>query len=843
MNYSSTGIDQQTVCDSYTWIDGNTYTVSDNTAQQTLTNAVGCDSVVTLNLTVNYSNTGIDQQTACDSYTWIDGYTYTANNNTAQQTLTNVAGCDSVVTLNLTVNYSSTGDTTAVVCDYLLWWNTLYPNSTDKPTHVLTNAAGCDSTVTLHLTVHYSNTGIDEQTACDSYTWIDGNTYTASNNTAQQTLTNVVGCDSTVTLHLTVNYSSMGDTTATACDGFTWWNTNSTNSTNDATHTFTNAVGCDSVVTLNLTVNYSNTGIETVTACDSYTWIDGNTYTASNSTAQQTLTNVVGCDSVVTLNLTVNYNNTGVDQQTACDSYTWIDGETYTANNSTAQQTLTNSVGCDSVVTLNLTVNYSGTGDTSAVACDGFIWWNTDYTNSTDDATQVFTNVSGCDSTVTLHLTVNYSNTGVDQQTACDSFTWIDGNTYTASNSTAQQTLINAVGCDSTVTLNLTVNYSSTGDTSAVACDSFTWWNTDYTNSTNEATQVLTNAAGCDSTVTLHLTVNHSSTGDTTVVACDSFTWWNTDYTNSTDDATQVFTNAAGCDSTVTLHLTVNYSNTGDISATACDSFTWWNTVYTSSTSDAMHVFTNAAGCDSTVTLHLTVNYSSTDVDEQTACDSYTWIDGNTYTASNSTAQQTLTNVVGCDSVVTLNLTVNYSSTSVDEQTACDSYTWTDGNTYTASNSTAQQTLTNIAGCDSVTTLYLTVNYSAETTVTDTAEGTYTWHGTTYTESGTYQWQGTTEAGCDSIVTLLLVINNVGIEMIGENGVVVSVHPNPTNGWITIDAEDIMSVEVFDQTGRKITSYEQTNRINLGGLPTGGYMLKIHMQRGTSIQRVILNNN
>ena len=49
-------------------------------------------------------NTGIDVQLACDSYDWIDGNTYTVSNNTAQWTLTNVAGCDSIVTLNLTIN-------------------------------------------------------------------------------------------------------------------------------------------------------------------------------------------------------------------------------------------------------------------------------------------------------------------------------------------------------------------------------------------------------------------------------------------------------------------------------------------------------------------------------------------------------------------------------------------------------------------------------------------------------------------------------------------------------------------------------------------------------------------
>ena len=146
----------------------------------------------------------------------------------------------------------------------------------------------------LDLIINNSNTGVDAQEHCDTYTWIDGNTYTSSNNTA--------------------------------------------------TFTLTNAVGCDSVVTLDLTINNSNTGVDVQEHCDTYTWIDGNTYTSSNNTATFTLTNAVGCDSVVTLDLTINNSNTGVDVQEHCDTYTWIDGNTYTSSNNTATFTLTNAV-------------------------------------------------------------------------------------------------------------------------------------------------------------------------------------------------------------------------------------------------------------------------------------------------------------------------------------------------------------------------------------------------------------------------------------------------------------------------------------------------------------------
>ena len=97
-------------CDSYTWIDGNTYTASNNTASYTLTNSVGCDSILNLNLVINESDSVIDTQFADEFYTWINGVTYNASNNTATYSLTNSNNCDSIITLDLTINSSSNID-------------------------------------------------------------------------------------------------------------------------------------------------------------------------------------------------------------------------------------------------------------------------------------------------------------------------------------------------------------------------------------------------------------------------------------------------------------------------------------------------------------------------------------------------------------------------------------------------------------------------------------------------------------------------------------------------------------------------------------------------------------
>ena len=79
------------------------------------------------------------------------------------------------------------------------------------------------------------------------------------------------------------------------------------------------------MVTLNLTITQTLTGTDVISSCDSITWIDGVVYAASNNNATYTLTNSAGCDSIVTLNLTINQGFTGTDFLSSCDSLTWID--------------------------------------------------------------------------------------------------------------------------------------------------------------------------------------------------------------------------------------------------------------------------------------------------------------------------------------------------------------------------------------------------------------------------------------------------------------------------------------------------------------------------------------
>jgi hypothetical protein len=92
----------------------------------------------------------------------------------------------------------------------------------------------------------------------------------------------------------------------------------------------------------------------------------------------------------------------------------------------------------------------------------------------------------------------------------------------------------------------------------------------------------------------------------------------------------------------------------------------------TSTTTYTCTVTTNGVSCLSNYTI--TVNNSSASTNIVTAFDSFTWLDGNTYTASNNTATYTTTNAAGCDSVISLNLTITPSSPSLALQVFLDGY-------------------------------------------------------------------------------------------------------------------------------------------------------------------------
>ena len=956
LNNTSAGIDNQTACDSFPWIDGNIYTSSTTTTFNIPNGAAtGCDSLVTLNLTINNSdstfaaattcdplNTGVASVTnpnqfscdsvhtvtttllppsfatvivnECDSAFILGSWLYTSitfndtislgsiNNcdsittfvititsssaptliatttcspsqvGSISDTLMNAAGCDSLVVTNTSLLPTSNATQSLTSCDSIQIGSSWYFNSTIFNDTILGAAAnGCDSVTTYNILINNSIVTSDTITECDSA--FINNTWYYTSQTINIAGTTLLNCDSTHVTVLTVNQSSSSTDLQSSCTPITWIDGNTYSSSNNtATASTLNALGCDSIITLDLTILPSITSVDTQSSCGPFTWIDGNIYNTSNSSATFTLPGANSCDSLVILDLTVNQPSSNTDTIVACDSLTWINGVTYYSSTSSPAVTLTNSVGCDSIINLDLSIFFNNIVPDVQAACDSFTWidGNT-YTASTNTPTFTLTNGLGCDSIALLNLTINNSSYSTDNLSACTSITWIDGNTYSTANNTATYNVPggNVNGCDSVVTLNFTIIPSTSSVDTIVSCGSYTWINgLTYNGSNNTANITLTDANGCDSLVTLNLTVNNPSSSIDVVNACGSYQWIDGNiYTASNNTATTTINNSSGCDSIITLDLTINSLAFGVDSHTACDQFTWIDgNTYTGSNNTASFTYSGGAanGCDSTVFLNLTI-FSSQGITYVLTqeCDSYTWVNGVTYTSSVINESYVIPGASpnGCDSLFFLDLTIVSSGSGTDVITACESYTWIDGLTYTSDNNTATYTVQggNSNGCDIMRTLDLSIipipiinisNFNGVLTATSGLSN-YQWYrngasipganSSSYAPINYGQYTCTTDNGLCQGLSNPILIFLTGISDLNFD--YISIYPNPVNDFMHLDIgnEQIESIRLIDITGQQIANLDANSRkFYMGDYAQGMYFIELANQDKRSIVKIIL---
>jgi hypothetical protein len=89
-----------------------------------------------------------------------------------------------------------------------------------------------------------------------------------------------------------------------------------------------------------------------------------------------------------------------------------------------------------------------------------------------------------------------------------------------------------------------------------------------------------------------------------------------------------------------------------------------------------------------------------------------------------------------------------------------------------------------------------------------------------------------------------VVIGEVGITDISTSSI--SVYPNPTSGELTVSSEyNVLSIEVFDMMGKKVRANNYSpqlgvvSTLNLDHLPAGTYFLKIEIENGMVVKKVI----
>ena len=479
--------------------------------------------------------------------------------------------------------------------------------------------------------------------------------------------------------------------------------------------------------------------------------------------------------------------------------------------------------------------------DITATICQGQTYTENGFNVSEAGTyTQTLTSVNGADSIVTLTLNVNPIFNTELSATICEGQVYTENNFNVNEAGVYTQTLQTINGCDSIVTLTLNVNQIFNTELSANICQGQVYAENGF--NVSEAgvyTQTLQTVNGCDSIVTLTLNVNPIYNTELTATICQGQTYTENGFNVSEAGVyTQNLQTINGCDSIVTLTLNVNPIYNTELTATICQGQVYAeNNFNVSEAGVYTQTLTSVNGCDSIVTLTLNVNPIFNTELSATICEGQVYTENGFNVSEAGVYMQTLQTANGCDSIVTLTLNVNPIYNTELTATICEGQTYTENGFNVNEAGVYTQTLTSVNGCDSIVTLTVSVNPTFDTTITATinAGEMYSEFGFNESEAGTYVQNLQTVNGCDSTITLILDVNSSLMDVVDTE---LSFYPNPTNSKITF-SQMIEKIEVIDLTGKVIFTFRNENEINFESLPSGAYYLRLTNEEKTSLQKVI----
>ncbi|MEI8075687.1 MAG: LamG-like jellyroll fold domain-containing protein, partial [Bacteroidota bacterium] len=511
-----------------------TYTVS-------VTDANGCTATASKTVYAVLPTSSTETIVACSTYNW-HGKTYTASNNTDTWTGVNHAGCDSVVTLNLTINPLPTAviapSNDSIICGSAV-------------VELSARASGLAIGFEGNGLMLEDSMGVTPSSGFTLEAWVKMSSLKTASTIISQINGNrvlpfdtYVNTDGTVSFEVGNSTETSKITTASKLIVNKWYHlafVYSSNRIKVFVDGIEKATGVAIVPASNIASNFmvgnrmdnakpmfgtidevkvwnkSRTGSEILSTMNSYVasnsvglaayykFDDNNISFPINSVNGLSTATMIGGKSVLS-SAPVDYTN-----------YTWSVGGVTTPTIRTLidginpiSVTIQDQNGCSNTISTIVKVNKPSAYTETVTACGAYTWHGNTYTNSTNTATWITKNAVGCDSVVTLNLTLAQPSYSNEVATACNYFVW-HGKTYTSSTNTATWKGINAAGCDSVVTLNLTIRETTTAIDTVVACgNAYTWHDSTYTIATKDAVWVGVNAAGCDSIVTLNLSFTES---------------------------------------------------------------------------------------------------------------------------------------------------------------------------------------------------------------------------------------------------------------------------------------------------------------------------------------------
>lgn len=254
-----------TLCPGETvFVNGNTYDENMPVGQEILVSALGCDSIVVIQLTYHPASMNNIAQTLCEGeQVVVNGTIYDQNNPTGTEIIAagSINGCDSTIVVALQFVAPVTENLTLNLCssEQIIVNGTVYDQNNPGGTELIPggSANGCDSTIIVALSFFPEPTTTLNPTLCDGEQLIvNGTVYNQINPSGTELLQTANGCDSTVVVNLAFHPAVFTQINPTLCFGEsltvngTVYNGNNPSGTEVIVGGA--ATGCDSTISVNL---------------------------------------------------------------------------------------------------------------------------------------------------------------------------------------------------------------------------------------------------------------------------------------------------------------------------------------------------------------------------------------------------------------------------------------------------------------------------------------------------------------------------------------------------------------------------------------------------------------
>ena len=196
----------------------------------------------------------------------------------------------------------------------------------------------------------------------------------------------------------------------------------------------------------------------------------------------------------------------------------------------------------------------------------------------------------------------------------------------------------------------------------------------------------------------------------------------------------------------------------------------------------------------------------------------------------------TMTDENGCNHSDSVRINVHQAEQINLQVAICQGETYTENGFNVSEAGVYTQNLQTINGCDSTVTLTLSVNpvYNLTIDATINQGDTYQGLGFNVSEAGTYTQNLQSVNGCDSVIVLNLTVNS-SLGDVAVNTIEVALYPNPAESYTVLKVQGLKEqtkVALFDVRGRKLRELDlsaetESVRLDLQDLPSGVYTLMI----------------